>query len=138
TDDSTGRRARPEESTIFTRAGVRRLERASTERASKRERVALQEPAVALLADVLSIFDDDSAAREDVRRCAANFLSLVRGVVDAHVERLVAEDVLFLTVPHEEIGVAPDRDAALLRIEIEDLRGRRRRDLDEAVHRQLA
>ncbi|EGY01694.1 hypothetical protein AZA_75583 [Nitrospirillum viridazoti Y2] len=41
-------------------------------------------------------------------------------------------------VPHHQIGVGADGDRALARIDVEDLRGVGRGDLDEFVHGQPA
>ena len=81
-------------------------------------------------------FSTTTFPRDRTWRRRADHLAPLEGrVVDPHVQRLLAEHVALLGVPHEEVGVGADGDRALPRVEAEDLRGRGRRDLDEAVHR---
>src|SRR5215831_4859761 len=101
------------------------------------ERAAAEKLALAGLAEELTVLDDDAAAREDMRRRADHLAALERRVVDAHVEGLLREDVALLRIPDDDIGIGADGERALARIEAEDLGRRRRRDLDEAIERDL-
>src|ERR1043165_4233952 len=114
-----------------TRAPERRLQ---AERAAADELAA----SLLLLADPLIVFDDQLAAREHGRRAARDLAAFERRVVDAHVQRVLAENLLALRIPHDDVGVSANTDRALLAVHAEDLRRRRRRDLDEAIHRDLA
>jgi len=104
------------------------------------KRAAAEELAAAVLrlADPLVVLDDQLAARQDVRRAGGDLAALERRVVDAHVQRVLAEHLLALGIPHQHVGVGADRERALLRVEPEDLGRRGRRDLDEPVERDLA
>src|SRR5215510_13334209 len=106
----------------------------------QRKRAAAEELATAplLLADPLIVLDDQLAARQHVRRAGWDLAALERRVVDPHVERVLAEQLLALRIPDHDVGVGADRDRALLAVHPEDLGRRRRGDLDEAVERELA
>src|SRR6185369_4835397 len=102
----------------------------------RRERVPpLQELPHSLLPDVLPFLDHQLAAREDRLRRPFHLPALIAGVVDVHVVRRRADGELLVRVEDHDVGVGADGDRALAREESEDLRCRRRRDLDEAVER---
>src|SRR5438105_13459976 len=100
------------------------------------ERAAtLDEAAAALPPEELVLVDDHLAAREDRRRLALHLTALVWVVVDTHVVRLRRQRLRRLRIPHHDVGVAADRDRALLREHAHELRGRGRGELDPAVER---
>src|SRR5580700_10340694 len=102
---------------------------------SKTERGALDEAPIPLLPDVLEVVDDHLAVRQHVRGRPRHLLPLVGGVIDAHVKRLLAEDVLLVRVPYDEVGVGAYGEGPFVRVETEDLGGCGAGDLHEAVHR---
>src|SRR5262249_17366840 len=105
----------------------------------QREGAAAEELAAALLGfgDPLVVVDDELAAREDVRGARGGLAALEGRVVDAHVERVLAEELFAPWIPDDDVGVGADGEGAFLAVEAEDLGGRGRGDLDEAVERDL-
>src|SRR6476660_1518961 len=101
-------------------------------------RGALHELAGALPPGELAVPDDDRAARQDDVGPALDRAALVARVVDVHVVGLRADHAGRVRVVDDEIGVRADRDRALLRIHPEELRRRRRDDLDPALPRDPA
>src|SRR5262245_53944911 len=85
--------------------------------------------------DELPVLDHQSAARQHGVGGAGHLASLVRVVVDLHVERLRRQGERAVGIENDDVGVGAWRDRALLREQAEDLRRRRGRQLDEAVQR---
>src|SRR6202040_2100418 len=93
----------------FRNRGVQRLRRL---RQSARE----EGPAAALGCE-LSVLDDDAAAAQYRDRPAAQPAAFIGGIADIVVQHAGGYRRLALGVPDRDIGVAADRDGALLRIE---------------------
>ena len=101
-------------------------------------RVALQERTGPRFARELPAVDDHLAARQDGFGDARHLPSFIRVVVHLHVMRLRRQRRLLLRIEDDDVGVGARRDRAFLREHAEDLRGRRRGQLDESIHRDLA
>src|SRR5438270_2605245 len=101
----------------------------------KQRAATLDESAAAFLADELVLLDDDFPSREDDRGFSLNPATLVRLVADAHVMGLRGDRRRRAGVPDHDVGVAADRDGALLREHAHELRRGRGGDLDPTVQR---
>src|SRR2546427_6696152 len=88
----------------------------------KQRTAALDESAAAFLACELVLLDDDFPSREHDRGFSLNPASLVWVVVDAHVMGLRGDRRRRARVPDHDVGVASDRDGALLREHAHELR----------------
>src|SRR5437763_6749027 len=103
---------------------------------ARRERFSpLQELSLPLPPDVLSVVDDQLAAREDALRHAARRHPLVAGIVNIHVMSFRTDCPLLLRIEDDDVGVAADGDGPLLREKSEDLRRVGRGDLHDALER---
>ena len=88
--------------------------------------------------DVLPFLDNQLAAREHLPGVALHFEAFEHRIIDAHVVRLRADQMLGFGIPHHDVGVASRRDRALLGIHAEDARRRRGHDLHKSIQRDLA
>src|SRR5436305_2384621 len=95
----------------------------------------LHEPPGALPARELAVADDHGPAAEHDVGSPSNLATLVAGVVDVHVVGLRADRPRGVRVVDHDVGIRADGDGALRRIHPEELRGRRRDDLDPALLR---
>ena len=86
----------------------------------------------------LAVLDDQPAARQHGVCRAGHLAAFVRVVVDVHVQRLRRERDRPIGIEDDDVGVRAWRNRAFARKEAEDLRRRRRGQLDEAVQRDAA
>src|SRR5690606_8047409 len=108
------------------------------ERPSATERLAPEEPAAAGVADELAVPHGHLPAHRDDAGAAIDLHALEGAVVDVHLVRLGADRAAVRRVVDDDVGVRADGDRALPRVEAEELRRVRRRDLDEALEREVA
>src|SRR5712692_3811724 len=88
--------------------------------------------------DECPVLDHEPAARQHGVGRAGHLPALVRVVVHVHVQRARGERDGAVRIEDDDVGVGAGRDRALARKESEDLRGRRRRQLDEPVERDAS
>src|SRR5262249_41760762 len=93
----------------------------------------LQELSRTRLADKLLLLNDDFAARENRFHLTSHFAPFVRVVVDAHVMCLSGQDMFFVGIKNQQVGVGAGCDRAFLGEETENLGGRCGSQLDEPV-----
>src|SRR4051794_1661769 len=93
----------------------------------------VQELSSTRLTDELPVFDDDLAAEGHRARQTSDLPTLVQRVIDGVMERRLGDGHLGVRIPDEDIGVAPDRDRALLRVKTEHARRARGDEVDEPV-----
>src|SRR5438105_11869396 len=79
----------------------------------RQRQAALEEAAVALLADEVAVLHHGLAAGEDDRWCSNDFAALVGVVVHLHVVGLGGDGVALLRVPDHHVRVGAGRERAL-------------------------
>src|SRR5215475_14336183 len=95
--------------------------------------LALQELAVAKLADELTVADLDFAADGNFGRPAFEFPAFERAVVDVHLLSLGRDFAAIVGVVDDKIGVVAERDRAFAGEEAEEFCRLRAAGVDEGV-----
>jgi hypothetical protein len=111
---------------------------AAAERAGGFGQGAGEEIAAAAFGGELAVVDDDASAAQHGRRPAFQSAALIGGVADIVVQHLGRDDRLARGIPDGDVGVAADRDRALLRVEAVELRVVGRGQCDEFVEAEPA
>src|ERR1017187_9684997 len=100
--------------------------------------LALEEFAVAVLADEFAIAHRQLPAHGDDTRTALDFPAFKRAVIHVHVLCLDRNFPAIVRVKHDEVGVRAGLNGAFARKEVEQLRDLRAGDVHERVQVNLS